>query len=286
MRRRPLTVEIDLDHGGRWTSLRTSDHPAVLAQPERPEPVEGRSDGMREWLWHRPVVATDRTSVRPGEAFVDAGGVEECFPTVAGRWDHGDVWSRPWQGTPTDASVAALGWQLRRRIEAEPTGLTVRYDLHGEPGHGVLHAMHGLYALSDEARVVVPGGTPLRVQDVSGDGAWRPGRWPDDGLDRCGPADGTARLAVVDTSSVRLVDGPDVLELSWRLDRGAGPVSLLLWRNLGGWPDGAPYRSIGVEPLLGAATDVDTAEPDQLARPDVDGRLEWSLRIRGYRHEA
>ena len=91
--------------------------------------------------------------------------------------------------------------------------------------------------------------------------------------------DGSARLAVVDTDAVKLIDGDETLLLHWWLQRGEGPVSLLLWRNLGGWPASDPYRSIGVEPLLGAATDVDGARPEQLARPDAVGRLAWSLQL-------
>ena len=38
-----------------------------------------------------------RARVAPGDAFVDAGGLEECLPTVRGAPDHGDAWSRPWR---------------------------------------------------------------------------------------------------------------------------------------------------------------------------------------------
>ena len=34
-------------------------------------------------------------AVYPLPEFVDAGGLEECLPTVRGRPDHGDIWSRP-----------------------------------------------------------------------------------------------------------------------------------------------------------------------------------------------
>lgn len=222
----------------------------------------------------------DRDAVQPGDAFVDAGGVEECFPTVAGRLDHGDVWSRRWEGTAYDANVRASGWELRRRLDVTDGVLTARYTVTGEPGRGLLHAVHGLYALSESARLVLPAGTPMRVQDVWRDGAWTSASWPGvHSLEGCGPVDGTARLAVVTTDTVRLVDGDDVLVLRWRLEHATGPVSLLLWRNLAGWPAAAPYRSIGVQPLLGAATDIDAAEPEELARPDAAGRLQWSVQI-------
>ncbi|MCQ8193297.1 hypothetical protein [Streptomyces rugosispiralis] len=57
-----LEIVTDPAHGGRWTSLRADGH---------------------EWLWRRP--APERERVSPGDAFVDAGGLEECVPTVKPR---------------------------------------------------------------------------------------------------------------------------------------------------------------------------------------------------------
>jgi hypothetical protein len=74
----PLSVRTDPVWGGRWTSLRSFE---------------------REWLWTNPdtEIAQARKRVLPGAAFVDAGGAEECFPTVRGRKpDHGDAWTRTW----------------------------------------------------------------------------------------------------------------------------------------------------------------------------------------------
>src|SRR4051812_19226613 len=113
-----VTATFDPAHGGRWTSL---------------------SAAGREWLWHRPAVnaagpasaparsasaavgpasapagpaptsasepGPARSSVRPGAAFVDAGGVEECIPTIRGVPDHGDAWSRPWAMLSPETAV-------------------------------------------------------------------------------------------------------------------------------------------------------------------------------------
>ena len=75
---------MDLDSGGRWTSLR---------------------GGGREWLWRNAEanVLAARLAVRPGHSFADAGGVEEALPTVCGHPDHGDVWCQPWR-------VLEAGW--------------------------------------------------------------------------------------------------------------------------------------------------------------------------------
>ena len=101
-RRVPLHWSVDLDRGGRWTSLSTAD---------------------REWLWTNPdpAIAAERATVRGGAAdghepaFVDAGGGEECWPTVRGEPDHGAAWSRTWSGHPSDATVAVPGVGSLRR---------------------------------------------------------------------------------------------------------------------------------------------------------------------------
>jgi hypothetical protein len=55
-----------------------------------------------------------------------------------------------------------------------------------------------------------------------------------------------------------------------------------IWRNLGGFPPGAPYRSIGVEPMLGAVFDLAEAQgsQDAVTVPDT-GQVAWELTITG-----
>jgi hypothetical protein len=247
-RLRPLTVEVDLAHGGRWTSLRT---------PER------------EWLWGNPdpAVARARATVTPGAEFVDAGGVEECLPTVRGEPDHGAVWSRPW----SDGGVTADGFRLERRMRVDGP-LTVDYTITGPPHAPVVHAVHALLDVSPAARLDAPG---VRAADLIDQDSVVP--WPS-GLDRLGPDDGTATAAVLPgCAAVTVVDGTDALELTWR----AADPALLLWRNLRGWPEDRPYRSVGIEPMIGTA-----AALDGQGRPavlDADGILRWRLRVRAGR---
>jgi hypothetical protein len=92
-----LRIATDPRHGGRWTSLRAGD---------------------REWLWHRD--EPRRAGVLPGEAFADAGGLEECVPTVRGAPDHGDAWARPWTADGDTASVRCPDFALSRRIRTAP----------------------------------------------------------------------------------------------------------------------------------------------------------------------
>jgi hypothetical protein len=262
---RPLSVEVDLAHGGRWTSLRT---------PER------------EWLWARPDPA--RARVSPGDAFVDAGGVEECFPTVRGTPDHGSAWSRPWRGEPADAEADADGARLRRRVRVHDGAVTATYDVHANPGFRFVHATHALLDLSTAAYVDAPADRVLVTDDprpLGVDTAWdgRPVEtgWPDPWglpLHRFGPADGTALgMVLPGCRRVTVVDGSDALILS---TDGAAPLSTALWRNLGGFPAGSPYRSTGVEPMVGSSFDRDGAGA---AVVPESGVVSWTLRCTAWR---
>jgi hypothetical protein len=265
---RPLTVRTDLALGGRWTSLATSE---------------------REWLWRNPRIPdAERAAVAPGDAFVDAGGGEECFPTLNGPSDHGEVWSQPWVADGDGAArVTAGDLALRRRLSVEDDGVVrASYAIDGPPGAAVLHAVHMLLDVGPDARLEVPGRPDVLVVEWPERGRTVPSTWPDgDGvpLDVLCPDDGTARCAVVATVRVDIVDGADRLSLRWGVEPGyTAPVSFVVWRNLGGWPKGSPYRSIGVEPLLGAESNLDRASRDQLAHLDDAGRIGWWLEARAW----
>jgi hypothetical protein len=234
-------VTVDLLHGGRWTSLRV---------------------GGREWLWHRPGPARD--AVRAGDPFVDAGGLEECLPTVRGVPDHGAVWSRPWR---PPGVVEADGFVLSRTIREDDGTVIADYRLTGEPGRRFVWAAHALLDLSIGARLDVPPGTGMAM--VDGECA-TPTEF--------GPDDGTAVGAIfIDCPSVTVVDGSD--RLTFTLTAPGQPVSTALWRNLGGFPTSGPYRSIGVEPMLGRVFDLATAGPSDAAVVPETGVCEWRLEI-------
>jgi hypothetical protein len=235
-------VTVDLDHGGRWTSLRL---------------------GGREWLWHRPDPA--RGTVRPGDPFVDAGGLEECLPTVRGVPDHGALWSRPWR---PPGVVEADGFRLSRTIRDDGATVIADYRLTGAPGRRFVWAAHALLDLSVGARLDVPPGTPVTMVDGS---AATP-------VTEFGPDDGTAAGAIfTDCPSVTVVDGPD--RLTFTLTAPGQPVATALWRNLGGFPQPRPYRSIGVEPMLGRTFDLATAGPGDAAVIPASGECAWRLEI-------
>ena len=261
-----LTSTVDLVHGGRWTSLRGGD---------------------REWLWHRPDPA--RSRVRPGDAFVDAGGIEECLPTVRGKPDHGAVWSRPWRRLDAEtAGVTGDDFELTRTVRHIGGAVVANYRLYAVPGWSFVWAAHALLELSDAARIEAPAGTATRVYDDARDliaghwpdvAPWLMAEWPSPlglPLDRLGPPDGTAVGAILtDCPRVSVVDGPDELTLSLTAD--AQPVSMALWRNLGGFPQPDPYRSIGVEPMLGKVFDLAEAGPGDAAVVPPSGLCAWRL---------
>ncbi|MFC0505640.1 hypothetical protein [Micromonospora costi] len=272
----PLRVDVDLVLGGRWTSLR---------------------GGGREWLWRGP--EPGRASVGPGAAFVDAGGLEECLPTVRGRPDHGDVWSRPWRAAGAGAAVVECPEFTLTRSLADRSGVLVAdYRLAADPGYRFLWAAHALLDLSPAARLEVPTGTATRLHPEAAallpPGAWPAGRpwltgdWPAPAglaLDALGPDDGSAVGAVlVECPRARVVDGADLLEFALECDgqpRGVG-----LWRNLRGWPETGPYRSIGVEPMLGAAFDLADAGPGDAAVVPPAGEVTWRLTVSAHRRDA
>jgi hypothetical protein len=52
-----------------------------------------------------------------------------------------------------------------------------------------------------------------------------------------------------------------------------------LWRNLGGFPADQPYRSLGVEPMLGRVFDLAEAGPSDAAVVPAAGVLSWRLTV-------
>ncbi|MDX3236258.1 hypothetical protein PV392_11295 [Streptomyces sp. ME03-5709C] len=254
--RLPVSVVTDPEHGGRWTSL---------------------TAGGREWLWHRD--EPRRHQVQPGAPFADAGGLEECLPTVRGLPDHGDAWSRPWR-READAEVADCpDFRLTRRLSTEAGAAVADYTLTAEPGYRFVWAGHALLELSPDAWIGIDAGAQTRLYPDEGAG-WITGAWPRvEGirLDRLGPDDGTAVGAVVLTSRVTVHDGPDALHLE--VEAGDRPVAVALWRNLGGFPQDAPYRSIGVEPMLGRVFDRTGADDGDTVVVPHSGEVAWRLTV-------
>lgn len=274
-----MRVTTDPGHGGRWTSL---------------------SSGGREWLCHRD--EPRRRWVRPGDAFADAGGLEECVPTVRGGPDHGDAWSRPWTQDGDTASVRCPDFHLTRTLGVADGGVVADYRLTAEPGYRFLWAGHALLDVSEQGRIAVIEGAPGRLYRDGGSD-WEAFAWPRAGVgdaataaggpdapavppapvspdirfDLLGPDDGTALGAIVDTARATVHDGRNTLEFA--LEAPGQPVSVAVWRNLRGFPESAPYRSIGVEPMLGRVFDLAAAGERDAARVPATGEVRWRLTI-------
>jgi hypothetical protein len=272
----PLQVQTDPQHGGRWTSLR---------------------GGGREWLWHRD--EPRRASAVPGTPFADAGGLEECLPTVRGTPDHGDAWSRRWRRNGEEETVKCADFTLTRQIRGHEGTIVADYLLTAEPGYRFVWAAHALLELSERALLLAKQGTPTRIFPEAAaclnrpwpkDAPWIDGPWPAPSglrLDTLGPDDGRAVGAILhvpdaQSADVSVLDGQDELRMSVAAE--GQPVSVALWRNLCGFPSNAPYRSIGVEPMLGAVFDLaDAAEGDCAVTP-ASGEVRWRLTVSASRH--
>lgn len=260
-----MSAVIEPELGGRWTSI--------------------RGPRGREWLWRPEPAKRARKAVRPGDPFIDDGGLEECCPTIAGTLDHGDIWDQPWGlADGGELVVSGHGYSLARRVEAMYDALVVDYRLEATPGFRFVWAGHASLALSEDAQILVPEGSHTRLWLEH----WRTwpvleqceGPWPAPNgvpLDTLG-RDGTAHLFMLlglRTASVR--DGDAEIRLV--LDAPGQPVAMGVWRNLGAWPPEDPYRSVAVEPAIGWHFDRDRAAPDEVGIVPESGTVTWRLSI-------
>ncbi|MEV5964014.1 hypothetical protein AB0L70_19755 [Kribbella sp. NPDC051952] len=253
-------VAVDPKDGGRWTSLWLAG---------------------REWLWAGPgLLSGPRTG---DELFTDAGGLDECFPTVRGTPDHGGLWNQPW-----DNSVTYGDATLTRAFTAGTDTVVVDYRLQAPPGYRFIWAAHALLDCAVGAFVWAPVGTECRLYPEAAsllpdpwpvEAPWVADAWPTRlDLTTYGPSDGTAVGGVlVDCPTVSVRDRG--AELTLTLSCPGQPVSTAVWRNLAGFPDGTPYRSLGVEPMLGRVFDLATAGPDDAAVVPASGELTWRLTL-------
>lgn len=255
-------VAVDLEDGGRWTSLTL---------------------GGREWFWAGPGLHKGPRDELT--SYVDVGGLDECFPTVRGTPDHGGLWNQAWSPLEDDEDWDAVQYGeavLLRRFnggdipdEAETHTVWVDYRLIAPAGYRFIWAAHALLDCEEGAFIDAPAETACRLYPQDGS-AFTDSVWAALDLASYGPTDGTAVGAVlVDCPKTSVVDGP--MELTFSLDCPGQPMSTALWRNLGGYPEGAPYRSLGVEPMLGRVFGLDEAGTEDAAVVAESGELTWRL---------
>ncbi|MGQ4534877.1 hypothetical protein ACUH9Y_07260 [Dermabacteraceae bacterium P13115] len=261
----PVSATFSPELGGRWTSLR---------------------GGGREWLWHNEPLREAREAVHPGAAFVDAGGGEECFPCLRSPYDHGDIFNRPWRRVPPRPGCAASGQSVTESV-ATPQGLILQRSYLREGNDAVLryqvdaaapadfsHHAHLLLDLSPSARLI-PG--PYRRSHFW-DGEQEDPTVSEQMMSHLGDGPTSARcFSLFGCSQVRIVDRGLSLVLTLEPLSHGLPTSFVVWRNLNGWPEDSPYRSIGIEPSIGWGVDLPSDFPLAHAAPGNPAR--WSLRI-------
>ncbi|MCC6313582.1 MAG: hypothetical protein IT337_06180 [Thermomicrobiales bacterium] len=170
-----------------------------------------------------------------------------------------------------------------RSFRSDRGGLAACYRLEAAPGFRFVWAAHMLLDVSETGRLVVEPGTTSRVWPDH----WRSaepvpvveGPWPSplgaplDGL----TSDASALFfMLLGPGPVTVADGA---QLTLRLRAEGQPAAIAIWRNLGGWPEASPYRSIGVEPAIGHHYDRDLAAAGDVGIVTETGVAEWELEI-------
>lgn len=147
--------------------------------------------GGRQWLWQSDVIPLAPAS--DGASYLetgDAGGFDECFPTVAPcrvpGWvrtfggielpDHGELWSRTPElvvRTAPEGQQAIVAWRgirlpyrFERAVRVAPDGsVRTDYRLTNDGGERLpfLWAAHPMFPLTEATRLVLPDGDRLRV---------------------------------------------------------------------------------------------------------------------------
>ena len=126
----------------------------------------------------------------------------------------------------------------------------------------------------------VPVGRPIWVNSDRGTTSTQWPTFDTTDISRLGDADGTALMIIIpELSEITVIDGQD--SLTMRLQVAGHPFAIAIWRNLCGWPTDGPYRSVGIEPMLGYSPTLALAGDGEAAVVPATGRVEWSLTIEG-----
>lgn len=223
----------------------------------------------------------------------DAGGWDECIPTVAACTlaygggevdapDHGDLWGVPWHVLAADddsatlrARCASLPLELTRSsiLTATVSGWTLHllYTLVNVGDESVpwLWSAHPLFAVDPGDRVLLPKEVASVRVEGSGDGMLRAGQrvlWPVAEQTDGSPRDLSVTLGPDAETGDKLFAGPLQdgwcalerrglgLRLTMRFEASIIP-SLGLWLCYGGWPErpGTKQVCVAIEPTTAPA---------------------------------
>jgi len=150
----------------------------------------------REWLWSNPYLPLQ--PVAYGSSFTekyDTGGLDECFPAVAGGaypdapWDgvlipdHGELWCQPWQVEIVESSAKQIilsmvcygvrfpyRFQRTLTISAERPALTLEYQVSNLTSFDMpfIWSIHPILTIEEGMQLLLPVGVEtVRVDAVT-----------------------------------------------------------------------------------------------------------------------
>ena len=150
----------------------------------------------REWLWRNPYLSPKQVAY--GASFIesyDTGGLDECFPAVAGGeypdapWDgviipdHGELWCQPWNVTVVESSAKQIiltmgchGVRFPYRFErtltlsSETSVLTLDYRVSNLTSFDMpfIWSIHPILNIEEGMHVVLPAGVEtVRIDSVT-----------------------------------------------------------------------------------------------------------------------
>ena len=257
-----LRVRIWPRMGGKITSIVVRTH-------------AGRRGIGDQELLHTPIHAYNAATDASSFALSDAGGWDECLPSVAacsmGKVeipDHGDVWRRPWTVvTKNDAIFAhvnafSLPLRFSRWLSLDGPAMHLRYAVTntGSESTAFLWSAHPLFKVDEGDRIVLPDSVhQVRVEGTSMERLIRDegySAWPHAETTHPSREGYQSHLGHYDLSTVGRLDGATShklfagpLNMGWcglyraqlkmgivmRFDPGHTPYAGL-WVSQGAWP--------------------------------------------------
>ena len=249
-----------------------------------------RGLGERELL-HGPIHAYNIATETSGFELSDAGGWDECLPSVASCAvgetsipDHGDVWRKPWTAVLKHDSILSrveafsLPLRFTRWVSLDGPAMHLRYAVTniGEHGTDFLWSAHPLFQVEEGDRIVLPDTVhQVRVEGTTVERLEREDdlcAWPRAPLEHGGHIDLSTVGAMDGKTAHKLFAGP--LSTGWcglyreklrmgivmRFDPTHTPYAGL-WISHGAWPEGggAKQYTVALEPTTANCDALDKA---------------------------
>ena len=258
---------------------------------------------MDRELLHPPIHPYSEATHASGFEQSDAGGWDECLPSVAAcKWkgasipDHGDVWRIPWTAVSrndallTQTQTFSLPLRFARRISLDGPTMHLHYAVTntGDTAADFLWSAHPLFQVETGDRIVLPEGTDtVRVESSTVPELKREGEscpWPLVRLNHGGHLDLSIVGGEDGVTAHKLFAGP--LSTGWcglyrsqmqlgivmRFDPTHTPFAGL-WISHGAWPAG----NYAAKKQFTVALEPATAPCDALDRAARNGHAQHLL---------